>query len=216
MQFFIDTADIEEIRRARQMGLVDGVTTNPSLLAKACGPGQDWRDRAAEIVALVDGPVSLEVFATGAEAMLQEARGLVQLGPNVVVKIPATEQGIIAVRELAQAGIRTNVTLVFSPLQALLAAKAGAAFVSPFVGRLDDIGHRGMQLVEEILTVYRQYAFSTQIIVASIRSPEHVREAALMGAHISTIPFKVLVGLLRHPLTEQGLARFAQDAAKLS
>ena len=215
MQFFIDTADLEEIRQARDMGLADGVTTNPSLLAQACGAGSDWRAQAAEIVALVDGPVSLEVFATEAEAMLAEARELVRLGPNVVVKIPATAQGLLAVRRLAQSGIRTNVTLVFSPLQALLAAKAGASYVSPFVGRLDDVGHRGMQLVEEILTIFRQYGFTTEVIVASIRSPEHVREAALAGAHVSTIPYKVLLGLLRHPLTEQGLDRFLKDAAKL-
>lgn len=211
MQFFIDTANLGEIRAAMDMGLVDGVTTNPSLMSKEAS---DWREIAAEICRLVPGPVSLEVIALDAEGMVREARDLVQYGPNVVVKVPMTGEGLKAVRILKSMDIETNVTLVFSAAQALLAAKAGAAYVSPFLGRLDDVGQDGMELVQQILTIYANYGFSTRIIAASVRHPLHVLDAALAGAHIATVPYKILTQLLSHPLTDKGIAAFLKDWEK--
>ncbi len=211
MQFFIDTANLGEIRAAMEMGLVDGVTTNPSLMSKEAS---DWREIASEICRLVPGPVSLEVISLDAEGMVREARDLVQYGPNVVVKVPMTGEGLKAVRILKSMDIETNVTLVFSAAQALLAAKAGAAFVSPFLGRLDDVGQDGMELVQQILTIYANYGFSTRIIAASVRHPLHVLDAALAGAHIATVPFKILTQLLNHPLTDKGIAAFLKDWEK--
>ena len=211
MRFFIDTANLKEIRAAMEMGLVDGVTTNPSLMAKEAS---DWREIAKEICQLVPGPVSLEVIALDAEGMVREGRDLMQYGPNVVVKVPMTGEGLKAVRILKSMNIETNVTLVFSAAQALLAAKAGAAYVSPFLGRLDDVGQDGMELVHQILTIFSNYGFSTQIIAASIRSPMHVIDAAMAGAHIATVPFKILSQLLHHPLTDKGIDAFLQDWKK--
>lgn len=208
MKFFIDTANLDEIRKAKKLGMVDGVTTNPSLMAKEAG---DWREVAAAICREVDGPVSLEVIAQDARGMIEEAKDLVGFGPNVVVKIPMTMEGIKAVHELHAKDIPTNVTLVFSPLQALLAAKAGANYVSPFVGRLDDVGHGGMELVSQILTIYDNYMFDTEVIVASVRSTTHVLESAMLGAQIATIPFKVINQLVAHPLTDKGLKAFLAD-----
>lgn len=209
MKFFIDTADIDQIKSAHEMGLVDGVTTNPSLVAKT---GRKFTDVLKEIVALVDGPISAEVVATDTAGMLSEARELVQYHPtNIVIKVPMTGEGLKTTRVLAAEGIRVNMTLVFSPLQALLAAKAGAAYVSPFVGRLDDVGHDGMNGVDEILTIFQNYGFDTEIIVASVRSPLHVLKAGLMGAHICTIPYNVLMQLTKHPLTDVGIERFLAD-----
>lgn len=211
MQFFIDTANLDEIRAAMEMSLVDGVTTNPSLMSKEAS---DWREIAAEICRLVPGPVSLEVISLDAEGMVREARDLVQYGPNVVVKVPMTGEGLKAVRILKSMDIETNVTLVFSAAQALLAAKAGAAYVSPFLGRLDDVGQDGMELVQQILTIYANYGFSTRIIAASVRHPLHVLDAALAGAHVATVPYKILTQLLNHPLTDKGIAAFLKDWEK--
>ena len=211
MQFFIDTANVQEIRAAMDMGLVDGVTTNPSLMAREAS---DWKEIASEICRMVPGPVSLEVIALDAEGMVNEARDLMQFGPNVVVKVPMTAEGMKAVRILKSMDIETNVTLVFSAAQALLAAKAGASYVSPFLGRLDDVGQDGMELVQQILTIYANYGFSTQIIAASIRHPMHVLDAAMAGAHISTVPFKILKQLLAHPLTDKGIEAFLKDWEK--
>jgi transaldolase len=208
MKFFIDTANTEEIKKGIEMGLVDGVTTNPSLLAKE---KKDPARTIKEILSIVEGPVSLEVIAKDAKGMCEEARKLSALGQNVVVKIPMTEEGIKAVRTLSQEGIKTNVTLVFQPVQALIAAKAGAHYVSPFIGRLDDIVQRGMNIVEDMVTIFSNYGFETEIIVASIRNPLHVVEAALAGADIATIPFNVLRQLMNHPLTDIGLERFLKD-----
>ena len=208
MQFFIDTANVTEIRTAMDMGLVDGVTTNPSLMAREAA---DWRDIATEICRLVPGPVSLEVLALDAQGMVEEARDLVRFGPNVVVKVPMTAEGLKAVRILRSMDIDTNVTLVFSAAQALLAAKAGAGYVSPFLGRLDDVGQDGMELVWQILTIFSNYGFSTKIIAASVRHPLHVLDAALSGAHIATVPLKILTQLMAHPLTDKGLDAFLQD-----
>ncbi|MEO2083063.1 MAG: fructose-6-phosphate aldolase [Desulfurobacteriaceae bacterium] len=212
MKFFIDTADIKEIKAAMEMGLIDGVTTNPTLISKT---GRPFMDVAKEIVETVPGPVSLEVVSLDADGMVDEARILSKLGDNVVIKIPMTEEGLKAVRILSSEGIKTNVTLVFSPLQALLAAKAGATYVSPFVGRLDDIGHDGMELISQIVQIYDNYGFDTEIIVASIRHPQHVLQAALLGADIATIPFKVIKQLAKHPLTDIGIERFLEDWAKV-
>ena len=209
MKFFLDTAKIEEIRRANDWGLLDGVTTNPTLIAKT---GKPFLQVAEEIIEVLgDRPVSLEVVATDYEGMVRQAREIAKLGPNVAVKIPMTPDGIKAVKTLSEEGIKTNVTLVFSPTQALLAAKAGATYVSPFVGRLDDISMEGMKLIEEIVTIYNNYGFETEIIVASVRHPEHVRMAALLGADIATIPFAVMEKLFKHPLTDIGLERFLKD-----
>ncbi|WP_461209591.1 fructose-6-phosphate aldolase [Desulfocurvus sp. DL9XJH121] len=211
MRFFIDTANLEEIRQAASMGLIDGVTTNPSLFAKE---QEDWKTLAKSICQEVGGPVSLEVVGLTAEEMVEEARNLVQFGPNVVVKIPMLMEGLKAVQQLSDMGIDTNVTLVFSPLQALMAAKAGATYVSPFVGRLDDIGQDGMELIEQIVTIFNNYNLDTQVLVASIRHPMHIVQSALLGADVATIPFKVLAKLAQHPLTDKGLAAFLADWKK--
>ena len=211
MKFFIDTANIEEIKKANELGMVDGVTTNPSLVAKE---GREFKGLLKEICALVDGPVSAEVVSVDTEGMVREARELAGMADNIVVKIPLIEEGLKAVKILAQEGIKTNVTLCFSPVQALMAAKAGAAYVSPFVGRLDDISHRGMELAEQIITIYENYGFETEVIVASVRNPIHVLDAALMGADIATIPFKVIRQLIKHPLTAIGLEKFLADWKK--
>jgi transaldolase len=212
MDFFIDTANLDEIKDANGLGLVDGVTTNPTLISKE---GRDFMELVSEICAIVDGPVNLEVVGTDEKGMVKEARELAKIHPNVVVKIPMTPDGLKAVRRLSGEGIRTNVTLVFSPVQALLAAKAGANFISPFIGRLDDIAHRGMDLVEQMLTIIDNYEFESEVIVASIRHPLHVLEAALTGADIATIPYKVLKQLTQHPLTDIGLERFLADWRKV-
>ena len=211
MKIFLDTANVNEIREAACLGLVDGVTTNPSLLAREKAP---YLDVLSEICALVDGPISAEVVATDAPGMVREGRDLAKIAPNIVVKCPLTAEGLKAVRELKNDGIRSNVTLCFSAPQALFAAKAGAYIVSPFVGRLDDIGIDGMALVKDVKQIYRNYGFETQILVASIRNPLHVIEAALIGADIATMPANVYQSLLKHPLTDIGLARFLEDWRK--
>jgi len=211
MKFFIDTANIDEIKKANELGMVDGVTTNPSLVAKE---GREFKGLIKEICGIVDGPVSAEVVSTDAEGMVKEARELANLADNIVVKIPMLEEGLKAVKTLAQEKINTNVTLCFSPIQALMAAKAGAAYISPFVGRLDDISQIGMELVEEIITIYDNYGFETEVIVASVRNPTHVLDAALMGADIATIPFKVIQQLTKHPLTDIGVEKFLADWKK--
>ena len=212
MKFFIDTANIDEIKKGVELGLVDGVTTNPTLLSREKRNPQELIE---EICNIVHGPVSVEAVSLDKEGMIKEARELSKIAPNIVIKIPLTEEGLKAVRVLSEEGIKTNVTLCFSPTQALLAAKAGANYISPFVGRLDDISHTGMELVEQIITIYDNYGFETEIIVASIRNPLHVLEAALMGADIATIPFKVLVQLIKHPLTDIGIERFLKDWEKV-
>ncbi len=212
MKFFIDTADINEIKSAMEMGLIDGVTTNPTLVSKT---GRPFLEVAKEIVETVPGPVSLEVVSLDTQGMVDEARQLAKFGDNVVIKIPMTTEGLKAVKILSAEGIKTNVTLVFSPLQALLAAKAGATYVSPFVGRLDDIGHDGMELISQVVQIYENYGFETEVIVASVRHPQHVLQAALIGAHIATIPFKVIKQLAKHPLTDIGIERFLEDWAKV-
>lgn len=212
MKFFIDTANLEEIRQAASLGLVDGVTTNPSLMAKE---GCAVEQRIKEICGIVEGPVNAEVLSTVAENMVSEARKLADIAPNVVIKVPMTEEGLKATRRLAGYGIKTNVTLVFSPLQALLAAKAGGAYVSPFIGRLDDISQRGMDLIDDVAQIFDNYAFDTEIIVASVRHPIHVLEAAKIGADIATIPYKVITQLAQHPLTDIGLAKFLADGEKV-
>jgi transaldolase len=211
MKFFIDTANIDEIKKANELGMVDGVTTNPSLVAKE---GREFKGLIKEICGIVDGPVNAEVVSTDAVGMVKEARELAKLADNIVVKIPMLEEGLKAVKTLAQEEINTNVTLCFSPIQALMAAKAGAAYISPFVGRLDDISHIGMELVEEIITIYDNYGFETEVIVASVRNPIHVLDAALMGADIATIPFKVIQQLTKHPLTDIGVEKFLADWKK--
>ena len=208
MKFFIDTANIEEIKKGIEMGLVDGVTTNPTLLSKE---KKDPQLVIKEILETVDGPVSLEVIATDAEGMCEEARKLAALGNNAVIKIPMTEEGIKAVRTLSLEGIKTNVTLIFQPIQALIAAKAGATYVSPFIGRLDDLAQKGMTIIDDICKIFFNYGLETEVIVASIRNPVHVLDAALIGADIATIPFNVLKQLMNHPLTDIGLKRFLKD-----
>lgn len=208
MKFFIDTANIDEIKEAHSMGMVDGVTTNPSLIAKE---GRNFEEIIRDICAIVDGPISAEVISIDADGMIKEARQLAKIHENIVVKVPMTVDGLKATRRLAEEGIKTNVTLVFSPLQALMAAKAGATFVSPFIGRLDDLSQEGLLLVEQIVEIYSNYAFDTEIIVASIRNPLHVLESALMGADIATIPFDVLAKLASHPMTDKGLKAFLDD-----
>jgi len=212
MKFFIDTANIEEIREAHALGILDGVTTNPSLVAKT---GKGFRECVEEICALVEGPVSLEVVATDREGIVREARELVKIGDNVVVKVPLIREGLKAVRDLTEQGIKTNVTLCFSPNQALLAAKAGASYVSPFIGRLDDRSQRGMDIIEQIRVIYDNYDYSTEILVASIRNPVHVLEAALVGADVATMPMKVFEALVQHPLTDLGLEAFLEDWEKV-
>lgn len=208
MKFFIDTANVDEIKKALALGMVDGVTTNPSLVAKE---SRTFPELLREICALVQGPVSAEVISLEAAGMVAEARELVKLADNIVIKIPMTEEGLKAVKELDEAGIRTNVTLIFSAAQALLAAKAGAAFVSPFVGRLDDITVNGMNLIADIMTIFRNYGLKSEVIVASVRSPMHVVDAARIGADIATIPYKVIAQLAKHPLTDIGMRQFLAD-----
>ncbi len=212
MKFFIDTADVKEIREAAAMGLVDGVTTNPSLVAKT---GRKFRDVLIEICDIVKGPVSAEVTATQYDGIMREARELAALRKNIVVKIPLIPEGLKAVRTCTDEGIKTNVTLCFSSTQALLAAKAGATYISPFVGRLDDVSTDGMQLISEILEIYDHYGFTTEVLVASVRHPMHVQQAARMGAHVATCPLSVLLQLSKHPLTDIGLAKFLADWEKV-
>ncbi len=212
MQFFIDSADVGEIKKALAMGLCDGVTTNPSLVAKT---GRKFSEVLKEITALVPGPVSAEVTAVDYEGMMKEGRHYAKVAENVVVKVPLIVEGLRAVRDLTAEGIRTNVTLCFSAVQALLAAKAGATYVSPFVGRLDDIAEDGMALIGQILEIFRNYDFATKVLVASVRHPIHVLEAARLGADVATIPFSVIDQLARHPLTDSGLKKFLADWEKV-
>ena len=212
MKFFIDTANIQEIKKANEWGLVDGVTTNPSLVSRE---GRDFKDLIKEICSIVDGPISAEAISLDADGMIKEARELIKIHKNIVVKIPMTLEGLKAVKVVAKEGIKTNVTLVFSPTQALMAAKVGATYASPFVGRLDDISQNGMELIDQIMTIYENYDFTTEVIVASIRHPLHVVDAALTGAHVATIPFKVIEQLSKHPLTDIGIERFMEDWKKV-
>ena len=211
MKFFIDTANIDEIKKGLEMGMVDGVTTNPSLVAREDKP---FTEILREICGVVDGPVSAEVVSLDADGMCKEAKVLAAMSDNIVVKIPMIVEGLKAVKRLTAEGIKTNVTLVFSSAQALLAAKAGATYVSPFVGRLDDIGEHGMDLISDIMTVYRNYGYESEVIVASIRNPLHVMDAAMIGADIATIPLKVIEQLAKHPLTTNGVAQFLADWEK--
>ncbi len=213
MKFFIDTANIDEIKEAVSLGILDGVTTNPSLVSKE---GKDFRKLLDEILEIVDGPVSAEVISTDYDGILKEARDLASIHENIVVKIPLIKEGLKAVKTLTDEGINVNVTLCFSPTQALLAAKAGATYISPFVGRLDDISTSGMDLIAQIIQIYDNYDFDTQVLVASIRHPMHVAEAAMMGADVCTIPFAVINKLFNHPLTDIGLEKFLSDWKKLS
>ncbi len=211
MKFFIDTANLEEIKEANALGVLDGVTTNPSLVAKE---GKEFIPLLKEICAVVDGPISAEVVSTEFNGMMKEAHDLAKIHKNIVIKIPLIKEGLKAVKALHGEGIRTNVTLCFSPNQALLAAKAGASYISPFVGRLDDISTDGMQLIEQIITIYNNYGYDTEVLVASVRHPIHVVQAALMGAHVCTMPFKVIDQLVKHPLTDIGLEKFLADWKK--
>jgi transaldolase len=209
VKFFIDTANLQEIRDAASMGVLDGVTTNPSLVAKE--GDVDFREHLAKICEIVDGPVNGEVVATEYEAMLKEGREIAKIHPNIVVKLPTTKDGLRACKTLSDEGTRVNMTLVFSAPQAILVAKAGASFVSPFVGRLDDIGQDGMELIAEIVEIYDNYDWNTEVLVASVRHPIHLTQAARMGAHIATMPFKVIEQLVKHPLTDIGLEKFLKD-----
>jgi len=211
MKFFIDTANLDEIKKAVDMGMVDGVTTNPSLIARENKP---FKKIIKDICKVVDGPISAEVIALDAEGMVREGRELAAIHANIVIKIPMTTEGLKAVKQLADEKIKTNVTLVFSASQALMAAKAGASYASPFVGRLDDISQNGMDLISDIMNIYDNYGYATEVIVASIRNPNHVVDAALLGAHIATIPFKVIAQLARHPLTDLGMEQFLADWEK--
>ena len=211
MKFFIDTANIDEIKKAVDMGMVDGVTTNPSLIAREKKP---FAQIIREICEVVNGPISAEVISLDCDGMVREGRELAAIHANIVIKVPMTTEGLKAVKRLADEKIRTNVTLVFSASQALMAAKAGAAYVSPFVGRLDDISQNGMDLVSDIMTIYENYGYATEVIVASIRNPIHVVDAARLGAHIATIPFKVIAQLAGHPLTDIGMEKFLADWEK--
>ncbi len=208
MKFFLDTANVDKIREFAELGLVDGVTTNPTLIARE---GRDFHEVIKEICSIVDGPVSAEVIALDAEGMIKEARELSKLADNVVIKIPMTKEGMKAVNVLSKEGIKTNVTLIFSANQALIAAKAGATYVSPFVGRLDDNGQNGMQLIAEIVQIFKNYDIKTEVIVASVRHPMHVIESAELGADIATIPFAVLDKMFNHPLTDKGIGAFMKD-----
>lgn len=212
MKIFIDSADVAEIREATLMGVVDGVTTNPSLVAKT---GRAFKDVIHEICEIVDGPISAEVFATETSAMLAEAREYASWHPNIVAKIPLIADGLKAVRVLADEGIKTNVTLCFSATQGLLAAKAGATYISPFLGRIDDVSWDGMELIGQLRTIYDNYGFTTEILAASIRHPKHVVDCAMIGADVATLPLSVILSLLKHPLTDLGLARFLADAKKI-
>ena len=208
MKFFIDTADVREIREAHDLGLVDGVTTNPSLIAKS---GRKFKDVIKEIVSIVNGPISAEVIALDAPGMIKEGKELAKIHKNIVVKLPMTPEGLKACKALTDKGIKTNVTLIFTSMQALLAAKAGATYVSPFVGRLDDISQDGMGIIDEIRTIFDNYGYTAEIIVASIRNPIHVLNSALIGADIATIPFSVMIQLAKHPLTDAGIKKFLED-----
>lgn len=212
LRLFLDSANLDEIRSAWELGVISGVTTNPSLIAKE---GRNFREVVQEIAAIVDGPISAEVVSTTADQMIPEGEALAQIHPNIVIKVPMTAEGLKAVREFSRKNIKTNMTLVFSANQALLAALAGATFVSPFLGRLDDIGHDGIDLIGEIVQIYAQHGFATEIIAASIRHPLHVTQAALMGADIATIPYKVLQQMIKHPLTDIGIERFLADWEKV-
>ena len=213
MKFFIDTANPGEIRKAHEMGVIDGVTTNPSLISKE---NRDFESLIKEICEIIQGlPISLEALSLNSEGMIGEARKLSKMGENIVVKIPMTVEGLKAIKVLVSEGIKTNTTLVFSPTQALLAAKAGATYVSPFIGRLDDISQTGMDLIEQIVTIFNNYSFESQVIVSSIRHPIHVLEAALIGADVATIPYKVIEQLVKHPLTDIGIERFLEDWKKV-
>ncbi len=212
MKFFLDTANIDEIREGAEYGLIDGVTTNPSLVAKE---KRDFKDILREIASIVDGPISAEVVSTDSAGMLREAYDLAKVHKNIVVKLPMIKEGMKALKQLSRDGIRTNITLVFNSNQALVAAKLGAAYVSPFVGRLDDVSEVGMSLVSDLVKIFRNYSFATRILVASCRSPLHIREAALLGADVATMPYKVLEQLLNHPLTDVGLERFLKDWEKV-
>ena len=212
MKIFIDTANLDQIKEINSWGILDGVTTNPTLVAKE---GCDFETRVGDICQVVDGPISAEAVSMEAEGMVKEARQLSKIHKNIIVKIPMTSEGLKAVKVLSKEGIRTNVTLVFSPNQALLAAKAGATYVSPFVGRLDDISHDGMALVRDIVTIFGNYGFKTQVIAASMRHPVHVTEAALAGAHVATIPYDVLKKMLKHNLTDEGIQKFLKDWEKV-
>lgn len=211
MKFFIDTAIIEEIKSAVDLGIVDGVTTNPSLIAKA---GGNMNAIIEEICSIIDGPISAEVIATDFDGMLKEGKALAKIHKNIVVKLPLTPAGVKTCAVLSNENIKTNVTLVFSSNQALLAAKAGATYVSPFIGRLDDIGHNGMQLIQDIKTIFKNYNFQTQILAASIRHPDHMRQASLFGADVATLPYKVILSLYQHTLTDLGLKQFLSDYVK--
>jgi transaldolase len=208
MKFFLDTANVKEIQEAASLGLLDGVTTNPSLVAKE---GRSFKEVLIEICNIVDGPVSAEVVSLEADAMVKEGKGLAKIHKNIVVKVPLIAEGLKATKRMAAEGIKVNVTLCFSPTQALLAAKAGAWCVSPFIGRLDDISSNGMELIRQILTIYRNYDFKTQVLVASVRHPQHVVEAALAGGHICTMPFSIFQQMVKHPLTDNGLKKFLAD-----
>ena len=208
MKFFIDTADVKEIREAHALGLVDGVTTNPSLIAKS---GRKFKDVIKEIVSIVDGPISAEVIALDAPGMIKEGKELAKIHKNIVVKLPMTPEGLKACKALTDKGIKTNVTLIFTAMQALLAAKAGATYVSPFVGRLDDISQDGMGIIEDIRTIFDNYGYMAEIIVASIRNPIHVLDSALIGADVATIPYSVMIQLAKHPLTDAGIEKFLKD-----
>lgn len=214
MKFFLDSADLTEIRRAMDAGLIDGITTNPTLVAKVAGE-RDPRDLMKEIAQLVPGPISAEVVATDRDGMLREGRDLAKIADNIVVKVPLTEDGLGACRQFRSEGIRVNVTLCFSAAQALLAAKSGASYISPFVGRLDDLGQDGMELIQQIVQIYANYDFATEVLVASVRHPIHVVQAAMLGADVATLPSKVLHQLMHHPLTDKGLDAFLADWAKL-
>src|SRR3989339_1705692 len=213
MKFFIDTANIAEIKEAASLGVLDGVTTNPSLVAKE---GKDFRKLLEEICAIVDGDISAEVVSKDTDGMLKEGRELSKIHKNIVVKVPLIKEGLKAVKIFKAEGIRTNVTLCFSPTQALLAAKAGASFISPFIGRLDDVSTNGMELIRQIVTIYKNYGYNTEVLVASVRHPLHVVEAAMMGAHVCTMPFDVIDKLFKHPLTDIGLDKFLSDWKKLN
>ncbi|MDR1726982.1 MAG: fructose-6-phosphate aldolase [Acidobacteriota bacterium] len=213
MKFFLDTANIDEIRDAAEFGLIDGVTTNPSLISKE---GRSFKEIIQEIASIVDGPISAEVVSTDAGGMLEEAYELAKIHENVVIKLPMVKEGMKALKRLSADGVRTNVTLIFSPSQALVAAKLGATYVSPFVGRLDDVSHVGMELIGDLVRIFDNYSFQTQILVASCRNPLHIRDAALLGAHVATMPYGVLGQLLKHPLTDIGLDRFLKDWEKVA
>jgi len=208
MKFFIDTANVNEIKEAAALGVLDGVTTNPSLVAKE---GKDFRTLLEEICAIVDGPISAEVISTDTAGILKEGRELAKINTNIVIKVPLIKDGLKAAKAFSQEGIKTNVTLCFSPSQALLAAKAGATYISPFIGRLDDISHTGMDLIQQIVQIYQNYDFGTEVLVASVRHPVHVVEAAMLGADVVTMPFKVIDQLAQHPLTTIGLEKFLAD-----